>query len=114
MGLQDLRYETDLGLIAQIRMGDEEAAVAGDEPAGDVDLPVHVLNSGSRRAFGFHPRTVVLRQEVGEDPNTFNRYRDLAVLTPTAFGEAGFALGAEIELDGTTWEVSRRIPETSV
>lgn len=111
MAFQDLKYETNSGSIVLIRMSDEEAAATSAEPGGAVTLACHANNSGSRRRFGIHPRGVNLSQTVGTAPDTFNKSKFLALLTPAAVGASGYTVGSSITIDGDTWEVKSEVPE---
>lgn len=114
MAFADLKYQLKNSQIMLIRMSDEEAAATSPEPTGAVTLPAHVQNSGSRRAFGVHPRGIILSREVGTAPDTFNKTKFLALLTEAAIGSTGYTVGSTITIDGTAWEVKSEVPEKLV
>lgn len=99
------KYESDSGLIHPINLSAARLAVAGTPPTGAVDTQVQAKVSKSNREFGIRPRRVLLSRTVGTAPNQFVRRTSLPVLTPTAFASATFAIGADITIGGTEWEI---------
>jgi hypothetical protein len=107
----DKKYESDqLGLVIQVRMGSDEAAVYGAEPTGTKDSNLHAFNGGSRRKFGVHSRGFKLKRSTGTAPNLINHFAFLPSPTTTAF--TAQALDATITIGGVDWKVDSKLPET--
>lgn len=109
--MPNTKYEADDGDIKPIRLALATISAAGAPPSGAIDDPDFVKVSKSNREFGMRPRGVRLSRNLGSDEEPNLRYKFLPVLTPTAFGSAGFQVGAEITVGGNQWEVIGRIPE---
>ena len=107
------KYESNSGAIYAMRLSTDSLAEAGAPPAGAVDRAVIAKVSKSTREYGIKPRGVNLQRLVGTAPDQAAKYKFLPVLTPTAFGGAGFQLGATITFGGFTWTIIARIEEDS-
>lgn len=114
MAFVDSKYETDDSVIMLIRMTTEENAVAGTEPAGDVDLNAHAYASGSRQRFGVHARGLSLKRTVGTAPDTFNKYTFLALRSAADLAAPGNQVGQTVAIGLINWTVSSQIPERRV
>jgi hypothetical protein len=99
------KYESDDAAIYALTLTPDYAAKAGTPPTGAVTSPIKAKVSKSTRAFGIKPRGVTLSRTLGTAPDTFTKTAFLPVLTPAAFGSAGFALGATITIGSTAWTV---------
>lgn len=106
-----LKYEADGGSIHGLLLDPTRAAVAGAEPSGAVSSNIKAKVSKGNKEYGIRPRGVRLTRVVGTEPDTFRKYSFLPVLSLTAFASATFAVGAEIVIDGVTWEVAAKVPE---
>ncbi len=104
-------YAADSTDVHPIRLSTTDYAAGGTPPAGPATSSISAQVSRSRRALGLHPRTVLLARTVGTAPNTFNKYKRLVVLTPSAFTSAAFANGATITISTVAWTVVGRDPE---
>jgi len=111
MAFTTTKYESDNGLIYAIRLQDARASLAGTAPTGTVDANSTVKVSKSTREFGIRPRGVRLQRVLGTAPNTFKKTTFLPVLTPTAFAEATFDVGATITISTVAWTVLRKQEE---
>lgn len=105
------KYQADNDAIHAIRMSSARLAVAGAQPAGNVDSDINVKISKSNRSYGIRPRGVTLTRPINPTEDDKIRRTFLPVLTPTAFEAAGFQKGATITIGGTQWRVTARLNE---
>lgn len=112
MAFQDRKYETESGLIIQIRQSDEEVAASGAAASGDLDARFHCYSSGSRRRFGIHARGLRLERTTGTGDDAKTRYSFLAFPTKSALDTA--AANETISVGGITWTIGAVVPETLV
>lgn len=104
----DIGYESDLGFVCLLRVGDAELAATTLSVAA-IDAPFHALNSGSRRKFGLHPRGLLLSRVVGVAPNQFNKSSFIAAPTVAAYNAAN--VGDDLSIGANVWTVSGKRPE---
>lgn len=107
----DGKYLGDEGEIHPIRLDSLRYAAGGTPPTGAVDSSIKVKISKSNREFGVRPRSVTLVRTVGTAPDTFRKYSDLPVMTPTDFSSPAFAIGGTITIDGIIWVIIGKKPE---
>lgn len=105
------KYESDSGDIHFIALSPDFATAAGTPPTGAINNDIKAKVSKSNREYGIRPRGVRLSRTIGTAPDTFKKYTFLPVLTPTAFGGAGFQLGATVTIGTTDYVVVSRNPE---
>lgn len=110
------KYETNRGLITNIRVQDETVActingVANDEPTGDRTggLPSAKV-SGGRREIGINARTVTLILTAAKAGYTVGKPLTIPALTSDFYdacetGETGTYLGVACEVIGRSDEV---------
>lgn len=103
---KNVKYETDSGAVCRIKLDILTIPQAGSEPGGTVDIPVSAVNGGSSRRSGIHARKMNLAREVGAAPNTFNKYKRVALLTPDAYVAAAALVGTTVAIGGFTWTIS--------
>ena len=111
VALTNTKYEGDSGRIHAIALTPAYAAVAGAPPAGDVDDNLKPKISKNSREFGLRPRGVSCSRTVGTGDDTAKKYTFVPVLGATTFLTAAYALGATLNIDGTTWTIINRFPE---
>lgn len=109
--LVQTKYEDEFAQIHAFKLTATYAAVAGTPPTGAVNNSILPKISKSNREYGLRPRGVRLSRTVGTAPNTFKKYTFLPILTVAGSVEAGFAIGAEITIDGVAWTVTGKVPE---
>lgn len=107
------KYESDDGDIKPIRLAADTIAAAGAPPAGVVTDSDSAKVSKSNRQYGVRPRGVTLFRTLGTAPLTFQRYKFLPVLTPTAWASSAFAPSSTITVGATAWTVLARVPENA-
>ena len=106
MAFQDVKYENDLGLVMLLRIDDNEAAVAGPAPTGDLDLDFHAYASGSRRRFG-----VISRGVTATEPDGSVRF--ISVLQKAEWDDlAKWGVLVTKSVGGVTYTIINRVPET--
>lgn len=108
MAFNDISYELDAAaniapIVMLLRVSDGELAAT---PVSDkaVTLSAHVLNSGSTRKFGVHPRGLRLSREVGVAPNTFTKSKFLAI--PSQAAMDAIAVGDDLSVGGSAWRIA--------
>jgi hypothetical protein len=108
----DRKYESDLlGLVIQVRMSDQEAAVYGTEPAAARDSKLHAFNGGSKRKFGIHARGLILKRTTGTAPDL--RVRRTFLPKPTVTSWEGVALDSTVTIASVDWTVDSKTAETA-
>lgn len=100
-----------IGATVQIRLRAAEGAVYTPGAAA-AEFNLHVLQSGSRRRFGIHPRGVRLTRLAGTAPEQTVKRTFLPFGTEAALDAV--ALNSEIIIGGVVWKVASKQPETSV
>lgn len=82
-----------------------------DPPAGDINNPISVLSSKSRRSPGIHPRYVRLKV-TGAPPAGYSETSVVRLICLNqAFYEAIAAKGTEVQYLGSAWQVIGFSPE---
>lgn len=110
MAFEVVKYEAESGTIHPLRLDDARASVAGPAPAADIDSGAATVKiSKSRGQFGIRPRGVRLVRTVGTAPNQFKKYTFLPCLTPARYN--ALTRGTDVTIGGTSWEVSKQVPE---
>jgi len=106
------KYETDNGLVGRIYLGSElSAATYNPEPAGAISIPRVSANLSSRRA-GLKPRHIVCTRQLR--PATADAGEQRATqrfIIKTLDSLSAISPGTDIELDGKTWSVVKRVNE---
>lgn len=106
MAFNDVKYENDLGLIMLLRIDDDELAVAGPAPTGDLDLDFHAYASGSRRRFG-----VISRGVVATAPSGTSRF--ISVLQKSEWEDlTKWGVLVTKSVGGVTYTITGRTPES--
>lgn len=104
------KYQTDANAIHPIRIQPETEFDDNPAPeAGAGNFPF-IKISGSRRAYGIHPRKITLSKTVGDaDYDTAKVYAKIVVLTKAAFTD--FVIGSTIVYAETDWIVASKTSE---
>lgn len=102
----DVKYETDAGVIVLAKLDVLTAPQAGTPPTGPVDIPLHAIQSKSRRNAGVHSRRMNLSRQVGTAPNQGVRYKQIPLLTPAAYEAAIALVGTTITINAVVWTVN--------
>jgi hypothetical protein len=96
--------------ISPIRIQPETLMDGNAAPDGGSDGPF-VKISGSRRAYGLHPRKVTLARSVGDaDYGTAKVYAKVVILTVDAFD--AYVIGSTIVYSGVDWVVASKTSES--
>lgn len=105
------KYETDDGTVLPIRVQFETLTVADNaEPDGGADGPF-VKVSGSRRAYGVHPRKITLSRSVGSDDyGSAKAYARVVMLTSAAYDAA--VIGSTVPYAGVDWVIVSKTNES--
>jgi hypothetical protein len=139
LGNKDYKYQTDEygadGLpdadgasfifLVRAQEGMDTAQIAGAQPAGATDIKFHLNLFENKGKFGLHPRYVEMAREIqgqGGSPCLVQKGlipRKMVVLTQARFdaiverNEAATPTveGTQIELEGVTWRVTRKVAE---
>lgn len=102
---QTSKYETNSGIITKIKLEAASVAFAGTPPAGAVDLGASAIISRSRRTAGIHARFATLSRELGTAPNTFTKYKRVALLTPARAQAVEGLINTTVQIGGVDWKV---------
>lgn len=105
------KYEADNATIHALRLSPEKNVIAGTAPTGGVSSPIKVKVSKSKREFGISPRGVTIAREFGTNPDVFQKYVFIPVLTQTTFESGAYQLNANLTYDGDVWQIVARNPE---
>ncbi len=105
------KYEADDDTIHAIRLSPAKNLIAGQAPAGAVNSAIKVKVSKSKREFGISPRGVTIAREFGTDPDVFQKYVFIPVLTEEIFDGAAYQLNATLQYEGEAWQIVARNPE---
>ena len=107
----DTLYLSDKNVKHPIRLTPDYAAAAGSPPASGGSSDIKAKVTKTNREFGIRPRRVILSRTVGTGDSSFRKYAKLPVLTLTTFNSDAYALGASIDIGGTTYDVVSRQSE---
>lgn len=105
------KYQADDGTVHALRLSQAKSVIAGAAPAGAVNSSVKAKVSKSNREFGIRPRGVTIAMEVGADPDTFQKYAFIPILTETVYESAAYQLNANLTYDGDVWQIISRVAE---
>jgi hypothetical protein len=94
----------------KIRLDTDQATLSGAIVAGTTTQGFHVRVKKSRRAYGLNPRHIVAKRKVGVAPADKTFFTYLAICTEAAF--AAIETGSAVLINGITWVVDRKEPET--
>lgn len=99
------KYEDRTGTIHFLSLTPEFAAVAGTEPAGDIDSPIKAQVSKTNREHGLRPRRLVLTREVGSAPDNFYKYTYLPLRSIADESNSAYNDGQTITIGSTVWTI---------
>lgn len=110
MAFKDYIYEADDGDNSYlVRLDTDQATLSGAVTGTPTD-GFHVIANGSRRKFGINPRHIIAKRTVGTAPNEKTFSTRLAICTQAAYD--AITLGATVSINGTSYVVSFKSPET--
>lgn len=110
MAFQDYLYESDDGNNSYlIRLDTDQATVAGAVTGTPTDA-FHVIANNSRRKFGVNPRHIIAKRVVGTGAAAKSFSTRLAICTVAAF--TALAVGATVSINGTSYTVTAKNPES--
>jgi len=99
------KYESDDGTVHPIRLNADTFSAAGAEPTGGINSNIKAKVSKGNGEFGIRPRRVGLSRVLGTSPNEYRVYRQLPVLTLTAYISPQFTIGATINIGADAWQI---------
>lgn len=104
-------YLTNGAQSAGIRINQFTFGLQNPVPGtGPFTLPGTIKISKGNRGFGLKPRYLRLVRTAGAAPNTKSFYTNLVILDPGQFD--AIQPGAELIVDGVSYTVLRKVPET--
>jgi hypothetical protein len=91
-----------------IRMDTDQQTLAG-AAAGASTEGFHVLVNKTRRAYGLHPRHIVLKRSVGTAPNDKTFFTRLPICTKAAYD--ALAVGGNASINSIQYIISAKVAE---
>ena len=106
------KYQADSADIHPIRLKPETLAAGGAQPAGETTSSISADVRKGKRKFGLGPRGVVIATTIGVEPNTFQKYAFIPVLSASAYNSPPFVTGGLVNYQGENWTVVSLTPES--
>lgn len=110
MSFRTYIYESDRDTSYKIRLDSDQAVLAGAVRAGATTEGFHVKAQKPTRTFGLNPRHLVLKRTTGSAESERSFFTRLAICTAAAF--AGIVEGSVVSVNGVSYIVDRKEPET--